>query len=236
MIANSIIRTKERDLWWITPQRPQSSHLTSSTWEGDLERAVRRAKKFAPMSTAQGLSQANAKVDSPMRGPSGSTVSHHPNPSIPATPTASIYPPHQLNEGNDMLLSPHFHASPSFLSDIGSSQHIQEDTSTVSQTVTVGATTIPSDHEGQTAVVGTDSGSHILPDPLHIEERESVNYTKNVVEGAEPEELENRSSTPPPKIFARSATDDVFRYVPQAAKGTLQDAHDIELVVMPDTK
>jgi hypothetical protein len=80
--------------------------------------------------------------------------------------------------------------------------------------------TSTSDSGGQTEAVATDTATLILSSP----------HAKYVVE--EPRELQSPqplpSSTPPPKIYAKSATADYFRYAPVAAKWTLQDDHDIE--------
>ncbi|OAX42640.1 hypothetical protein K503DRAFT_853864 [Rhizopogon vinicolor AM-OR11-026] len=84
-----------------------------------------------------------------------------------------------------------------------------------------------SDSPEQTEAVATDTDLLILSSLLCAEEKECVKY---VVE--EPGELEHPqpslSSTPPPRIFAKSATADYFRYAPVAPKWTLQDGHDIE--------
>lgn len=88
-------------------------------------------------------------------------------------------------------------------------------------------TTILSEHELQTAVVATDTGA---PSSFCTEEGDGLKYTETVVE--EPGELDHpqrsSSTTPPPRIFARSATDDYFHHAPVAPKWTLRDGHDIE--------
>ncbi|KAG1729150.1 hypothetical protein EDB19DRAFT_2042391 [Suillus lakei] len=89
--------------------------------------------------------------------------------------------------------------------------------------------TIMSEHELQTAAVATDTGAPILLDSFGTEEKEGVTYAKNVVE--EPGELEHPqhspSTTPIPRIYARSATGDHFHHAPGAPKSTLQDGQDI---------
>lgn len=91
-------------------------------------------------------------------------------------------------------------------------------------------TTILSMHGVQSAAVATDTGTSILPGSFGTEEREGVTYTENVVE--KPWEFEpprpSSSTTPPPRIYARSATGDHFRYAPGAPQSTLLEAgHDI---------
>lgn len=90
--------------------------------------------------------------------------------------------------------------------------------------------TIMSKHGLQSAAEGINTGAPISPDSFGTEEREGVTYTKNVVE--EPRELEHpqpsSSTTPPPKIYARSATGDHFHHAPGAPQATLLEAdHDI---------
>ncbi|KAG2067988.1 hypothetical protein BDR04DRAFT_1210028, partial [Suillus decipiens] len=81
-----------------------------------------------------------------------------------------------------------------------------------------------SENDEQTAAVAT-----ILPISCDTEQ-ENARYTDNVVE--EPEEVDyprpSPSTTPYPKIVARSATNEPFRHAPVAAKWTLQDGQDIE--------
>ncbi|OJA08912.1 hypothetical protein AZE42_07366 [Rhizopogon vesiculosus] len=259
------------------------SHVTNACKRGMEFMAIGRAQMnddivLAPASTAGGLSQeADVEVGTPMRSSSSSVISYYPNSFIPTTPAASVHSPHQLNDGNAKLLSPHLHISPSFLSGVGSPQHIREDSLIVSQDQPSAETrrqpdhaspnvystispfscsvseviagtavhvqshsdglpikaTIQSESEGQTAVVAAELGAPIPPDPLHTNERETVNYTENVV-SEEPKELQNpqfgltQSTTPTPRIIAKSATDDYFRHAPPAVKWTLQDGHDLE--------
>ncbi|OAX35810.1 hypothetical protein K503DRAFT_784809 [Rhizopogon vinicolor AM-OR11-026] len=259
------------------------SHVTNACKRGVEFMAIGRARMnddiiLAPTNTAGGLSQeADVEADAPMRSSSSSVISSYPNSFIPTMPAASVHSPHQLNDGNAMLLSPHLHINPSFLSGVGSPQHIGEDTPIVSQdqpsaetrrqpnhaSLNVHSTTSPyaysaseviagtavhvqshsdglpiiattqSEPEGQTALVATELGAPIPPDPLHTDERETVNYTENVV-SEEPKGLENpqfgltQSTTPTPRILAKSATDDDFRHAPPAVKWTLRDGHDLE--------
>jgi hypothetical protein len=82
----------------------------------------------------------------------------------------------------------------------------------------------------QIEAIAIDPGPLISTGPIYAEERESVKYTEHVVE--EPGELEHpqpsSSSTPPPRIFATSATADYFHHVPVAPRWTLDDGYDIE--------
>ncbi|KAG2041263.1 hypothetical protein BDR03DRAFT_979675 [Suillus americanus] len=89
--------------------------------------------------------------------------------------------------------------------------------------------TILSKHGLQSGVVATDTDAPILPSSFDTDDREGVTYTKNVVE--EPWELEHPqpspSTTPPPRIYARSATGDHFHHAPGAPQATLLEAgHD----------
>lgn len=83
--------------------------------------------------------------------------------------------------------------------------------------------TILSMHEPQIAVVAADTDAPVLPGSLGTEEREGVTFTQQVVE--EPREFEHPqrspSTTPPPKIYARSATGDYFHHAPGAPQSTL---------------
>jgi hypothetical protein len=91
-------------------------------------------------------------------------------------------------------------------------------------------TSVVSSNEGQTAAVANDTGATILPGLYYTEHEENAKYTDNIVE--EPEEVDyprpSSSTTPPPKIVARSATNEPFHHAPVAAKWTLQGGHDIE--------
>jgi hypothetical protein len=90
------------------------------------------------------------------------------------------------------------------------------------------AVTFPSEHEGGQIPAGAnESGAAtISPDSLHAEERESVKHAGDIVE--DPQELEVPES-PPPTIYARSATGDEFRHATPPARWTLQAGHDILL-------
>lgn len=91
--------------------------------------------------------------------------------------------------------------------------------------------TILSKHKLQIAAVATDTGAPASPDSFGTEERDGVTYGKHVVE--EPREFEHPrpspSTTPPPKIYARSATGDYFHHAPGAPQSTLLEgtSHDI---------
>ncbi|KAG1753603.1 uncharacterized protein EDB91DRAFT_1098826 [Suillus paluster] len=149
----------------------------------------------------------------------------------------------QPHDVDPVLPSSDSHTNPGFLSGASSLQQIREDTPTVFQdqstiearcerdiSATAATATILSEHELQTAAVAVDTDAPILPGSFCTEEREDVKYTENVVE--EPGELDHPqpslSTTPPPRIFARSATNDYFHHAPAAPKWTLEDGHDIE--------
>lgn len=89
---------------------------------------------------------------------------------------------------------------------------------------------VVSQDEGQTVAAVNDTGTAISPSSYYTEHEENAIYTDNVV--AEPEEIDrprpSMSTTPHPKIVARSATNEPFRHAPVAAKWTLQDGQDIE--------
>lgn len=89
---------------------------------------------------------------------------------------------------------------------------------------------VVSNNEGQTVAEANDTSTAILPSSYYTEHEENARYTDNVV--AEPEEIDypqpSTSTTPHPKIVARSATNEPFRHAPVAAKWTLQDGQDIE--------
>lgn len=89
---------------------------------------------------------------------------------------------------------------------------------------------VVSKDEGQTVAAANDTSTAISPSSYYTEHEENTRYTDNVV--AEPEEIDyprpSTSTTPHPKIVARSATNEPFRHAPVAAKWTLQDGHDIE--------
>jgi len=153
MIANSIIHTKERDLWWPT-KLELLSYLANACKRGVEVMRIKRARRndgdipeieLAPMGIPTIPLQADAAVDTP-RNPSSSTNS-------PTTHAAIASPPHQLDGGNIMLLSPQWRTDLSFVSGVGSSEH-----------------------DGRTAA---DSCAPILADPR---ESEGLNYTENMVE------------------------------------------------------
>jgi hypothetical protein len=89
---------------------------------------------------------------------------------------------------------------------------------------------VVSNNEGQTVAEANDTSTAILPSSYYTEHEENARYTDNVV--AEPEEIDypqpSTSTTPHPKIVARSATNEPFRHAPVAAKWTLQNGQDIE--------
>ncbi|KAG2040747.1 hypothetical protein BDR03DRAFT_102818 [Suillus americanus] len=89
---------------------------------------------------------------------------------------------------------------------------------------------VASRNEGQTTAVTNDTGTAISPSSYYTEHEENARYTDNIVE--EPEEVDyprpSPSTTPHPRIVARSATDEPFRHAPVPAKWTLQDGQDIE--------
>jgi hypothetical protein len=90
---------------------------------------------------------------------------------------------------------------------------------------------VVSKDEGQTAAAAAnDTGTAISPSSYHTEHKENARYTDNIV--AEPEEIDyprpSTSTTPHPKIVARSATNEPFRHAPVAAQWTLKDGQDIE--------
>jgi len=88
------------------------------------------------------------------------------------------------------------------------------------------AVTFPSEHEGGQIAAGANEsgGATISPESLHAEEKESVKHAGDLVE--DPQEFEIRES-PPPTIYARSATGDEFRHATPPAKWTLQAGYDI---------
>lgn len=87
-----------------------------------------------------------------------------------------------------------------------------------------------SENDGQTAAVASNTSATIFPSSCDTEHDENARYADNIVE--EPEEVNypgpSPSTTPYPKIVARSATNEPFRHAPAAAKWTLQDGQDIE--------
>ncbi|KAG2035471.1 hypothetical protein BDR03DRAFT_962333 [Suillus americanus] len=91
--------------------------------------------------------------------------------------------------------------------------------------------TILSKHGLPSVAVATNTaGTPISPELFSTEERQGATYTKNLVE--EPWEVEHPqpspSTTPPPRIYARSATGYPFRHAPGTPQLTLLEAsHDI---------
>lgn len=88
---------------------------------------------------------------------------------------------------------------------------------------------VVSKNEGQIAAAANDMGTTLSPGSYFTEHEENARYTDNVV--AEPDEIDyprHVPSTTPPKIIARSATNEPFHHAPVAAKWTLQDGQDIE--------
>lgn len=154
---------------------------------------------------------------------------NHPNspipPVLPYHPTASVDAPQQLYAVNFVLPPSDSCTNPGVMSGADSLQRIRENTQTVFQDQ---STTEARSEPGGVpfAAVATGTGVPISPGSFGTEEREGVTYTKNLVE--EPWELEHPqhlpSTTPPPRIYARSATGDHFRHAPGAPQSTLLEA------------
>jgi hypothetical protein len=255
-IASSMVRTKEGDSWWPTnPKRDVEVTETQRVQSDDDEPGIDMTSMGTPVGPLQAAAAADAPMRGPSPTnsryphssiPPMSTVSVHsshrlndsnsklhsphlrPHPSVLSgvgslqqirddTQTVSQHQPTAEARSELDCNSPHVHFTTS---------------SSVDEQLHSGGmptdATIPSEHEEQTPVVPTDTGDPVLSNPLRLDERE-VNYTENVVE--EPQELEiqrGESTTPPPGIFARSATGDEFYHARPAAKWTLKDGHDIE--------
>ncbi|OAX31124.1 hypothetical protein K503DRAFT_870758 [Rhizopogon vinicolor AM-OR11-026] len=189
------------------------------------------------------ISQSNAPADSPLSLHDGISMlpasDSRPNDGFPSglgslqliqedAPTVfqdqSPAEPLHTPDGNHAPVDIHFTTSPQSASEgmVGSAVKARLHSDAPSTTA---ANT--SDSPEQTEAIATDAGLLISSSLLCAEEKE---YVKYVVE--EPEELEHprpsSSSTPPPKIFAKSATGDHFHHAPVASQWTLQDGHDIE--------
>jgi hypothetical protein len=257
-IANSMVRTKEGDGWWPTnPKRDVEVMEMKTVQSDDDESGVDRASMGTPVGPLQAtVADVPMRDLSPTipRSPHSSILtmstvsvhsSHRPNNSNPKlhsphsphlrsrlsflsdvgslrqirkdTQTVSQYQPTAKARSEPNRDSPRVHFTTS--SSVDEQLH--------SSGIPTDAT-IPSEHEKQTPVVPTDTDDAVSHDPLRLDER-AVNYTTNVVE--EPQELEiqpGESTTPPPGIFARSATGDEFYHARPAAKWTLKDGRDIE--------
>ncbi|KAG1798695.1 uncharacterized protein BJ212DRAFT_200964 [Suillus subaureus] len=173
-------------------------------------------------------------------------------PVLPYHPTASVDAPQQLYAVNFVLPPSDSCTNPGVMSGADSLQRIRENTQTVFQDQSttearsepggvplyVPFNTFPSSPANaprhsdafptglQSAAVATGTGAPISPGSFGTEEREGVTHIKNLVE--EPWELEHPqhlpSTTPPPRIYARSATGDHFRHAPGAPQSTPLEA------------
>ncbi|KAG1877005.1 hypothetical protein C8R48DRAFT_768568 [Suillus tomentosus] len=182
--------------------------------------------------------------------------SNSPTPHIqPGHHSASVHAPQHPHAGNFVQPSSDSHINPGVLSRIGSLQQIRENTQTDFQDqstteahrehgsaplsvhfdtlpsstseemaetpanaprnsdVLPTTTSILSKHGSHSAAVATDTEAPILPDLFEVVE--------------EPRDLEHPpSTTPPPRIYARSATGDHFHRAPEAPQSTLEAGRD----------
>jgi hypothetical protein len=255
-IANGMIRTKEGDSWWPTnPKRAVEVIEMKRVQSDDDEPGIDMAPIGTPVWPLQATAAADVPMRglSPTISRSSiltmSTVSvhssHRPNDSNPKLHSqhsqhlrprpsflSGVGSLQQIREDTQTVSQYHPTAEARSELDRDSPRvHFTTSSSVDEQLHSASIptdTTIPSEHEKQTPVVPTDTDDPVSHDPLRLDERE-VNYTENVVE--EPQELEiqrGESTTPPPGIFARSATGDEFCHARPAAKWTLKDGHDIE--------
>ncbi|KAG1748246.1 uncharacterized protein EDB91DRAFT_1244960 [Suillus paluster] len=186
-----------------------------------------------------GSLQPDAEPDIPLRGTSHpilplipleilgpddrDTYPHSYPPIPPYQPTTAADSPQQPHDVSSVLPSSDSRTSPGFLSGAGPLQ-----SSALAGTVRTAANAIL--HSDALPTIATDTATSTLPGPSRTEERERVEYTDNVVE--EPGELDDpqrlSSTTPPPRIFTRSATADYGRHAPVAPRWALEDGHVIE--------
>ncbi|OJA21581.1 hypothetical protein AZE42_04114, partial [Rhizopogon vesiculosus] len=198
-----------------------TSHLTHSPgFQPDRPASVNHENHPNPY-----ISQSSAPVDSPLSRHDGISMlpasDSRPNSGFPSglqliqedAPTIfrdqSTAEPRHTPDGDHAPV--HFTTSPQSASEgmVGSAVKARLHSDALSTMATN-----TSDSPEQTEAVATDTGLLIPSGLLCAEEKEYVKYAEHVVE--EPEELEHpqpsSSSTPPPKIFAKSATADYFHH------------------------
>lgn len=256
MILNSIILTREGAKWSWQPTwrlcggiaQNLSSRLASS-WKQAMELDQidstdnpRSHTDAFDLDTFVGPSaEANFLPSSDIPGPDGHE--NRPNSPIPPVPpchpTASVDAPQQPHTGNFVLSSSDSRTNPGALSGSGSLQQIRENTQTAFQDQSTTEAHSEPDSAPLCAHFNTLPSSasegmvRTLADaPRHPDTPPTTAtiLSENVVE--EPSELEHPqpspSTTPPPKIYARSATGEYFRHAPGPPQSTLLEAgHDI---------
>ncbi|OJA21578.1 hypothetical protein AZE42_04109 [Rhizopogon vesiculosus] len=211
-----------------------TSHLTHSPgFQPDGPVSVNHDNHSNPY-----ISQSSAVVDSPLSHHDGISMlpaSHsRPNPVLPSglqliqedTPTISQdRPTAEPRHTPDVDHAPVYFTTSSQSASEGMVGSVVK--ARLHSDVLSTMATDTSDSPEQTEAIATDTGLLISSSQLCAEEKE---YVKYMVE--EPGELEDpqpsSSSTPPPRIFAKSATADYFHHATVAPKWTLQDGHDIE--------
>ncbi|KAG2069099.1 hypothetical protein BDR04DRAFT_1102030 [Suillus decipiens] len=254
MVLNSIILTKEGAKWSWQPTwqlcggiaQNLSSRLASA-WKKAMELGQidptdnpRSHTDAIDLGTFVGPSaEANALPSSDIPGSdSHENRNNSPIPPVPpCPPTASVDAPQQPRTGNFVLSSSDSCTNPGVLSGSGSLQQIRENTQMAFQfqdqptpearnepdSAPLHFNTLPSSASEKMVETPADAPRHFNGPPTTI-------LSENVVE--EPSELEHPqpspSTTPPPKIYARSATGECFRHAPGPPQSTLLEAgHDI---------
>jgi len=211
MIAVSIMRTKERHLWW-----PMTVELLC-----DLANTLKPENDEKPQRDVEEISltpmvplEVNVAAGDPMHG----TTHLATDPHFP-TSTTPVHLHQQPNGGNSMLHSPHSRTSPSLLLGEGYSLQNREDTSTISQ---VQLTREARDEEA------ADSGAAtVSPGLFRAEERENIECMFE-----EPDSVEvkipraNDSTTSLTMFRGRGPTGDDFHYALQADDQDIMETRD----------